>query len=126
MKARHSRNSNCGLLQNGLVEDTDQKLSKLSLKECLSLVSQNKKLQNAPANYLLSSLLKVLSYEDSPMEDEIPLDGSPDEGDLGKDPTMSQLLNDANSVDLTSRASGSGPKLDKTKKNRVFILFEET
>ena len=45
---------------------------------CLSLASQNKKLQNAPANYLLNSLLRVLSYENSPPEDEIPLDGSQD------------------------------------------------
>ena len=101
------------LLQNGLVEDADQsKLSKLTLKECLSFIAQGKKLQNAPANYLLVGLLRMLSIEDSPIEDEIPPGGLQEEKDteLGKDRTLTQLLGEGTSKDNANPNSNSNAK----------------
>lgn len=99
------------LLQNGLTEDTEQTLSKLSLKECLSIISQGKKLQNAPANYLINSLLRAISIEDSPIEDEIPQGEPLDRGglgnDLGNDPTWSQLSKTIDSNEPSQGTSGT-------------------
>ena len=89
------------LLQNGLVEDTEQTLSKLTLKECLSVIARGNKLQYASANYLLNGLLKMLSLEDSHIDDEILPAGSQEEKDLGRDATLSQSLREGGSHDDT-------------------------
>ena len=95
------------LLQNGLIEDTEQTLSKLSLKECLSIARQGKRLQNAPANYLINSLLRALSFEDSPIEDEIPKGDPLDGGELGNDPTLSQLSKNIDSSGPSQGTNGT-------------------
>jgi hypothetical protein len=82
-------------------------LSKLSLKECLSTIRQGKKLQNPPANYLINSLLRALSIEDSPIEDEIPQGEPLDGGGLGNDPTWSQLSKDEYSSGPSQGTSGT-------------------
>ena len=89
------------LLENGLVEDTEQTLSKLTLKECLSVIARGNKLQYASANYLLNGLLKMLSLEDSHIDDEILPAGSQEEKDLGRDATLSQSLREGGSHDDT-------------------------
>ena len=56
------------LLQGGLIEDPEEKLSKLCLKECVAVLARGNKLAYAPANYLLKSLLRMLCIEDSPID----------------------------------------------------------
>ena len=79
------------LLSKGLVDDTENPVFKLTFEECLKVMTQGKKLQNAPANYLLYGLMRALSIEDSPIEDEIPPEGL-QEVDLGKDQSLSQSV----------------------------------
>ena len=80
------------ILQNGLPEDPDQTCYKLSYRECLAVIARGKKLQNAPANYLLLGLLKTLYCENSSPEEEFLPGDLPEDDDLGKDPTFSQSL----------------------------------
>ena len=103
------------ILKNGLVEDPEQTLSKLTLVECITVLTKGKKLQVAPANYLLSKLMRMLSIEDSAIEDEIPLSGT---HDLGKDLSMSQIMGEVGSKD-------SLQDLDNTQKSEV-IKSDET
>ena len=97
------------ILKNGLVEDPEQTLSKLTLVECITVLTKGKKLQVAPANYLLSKLMRMLSIEDSAIEDEIPLSGTQD---LGKDLSMSQIMGEGGSKD-------SPQDLDNTQRSEV-------
>ena len=97
------------ILKNGLVEDPEQTLSKLTLVECITVLTKGKKLQVAPANYLLSKLMRMLSIEDSAIEDEIPLSGTQD---LGKDLSMSQIMGEGGSKDPLQ-------DLDNTQRSEV-------
>jgi hypothetical protein len=97
------------LLKNSLVEDPEQTLSKFTLVECITVMAKGNKLQYAPANYLLSKLLRMLSIEDSATEDEIPLPGSQD---LGKDLSLSQIKGEGGSEDPLQN-------LDNTQKSEV-------
>ena len=85
------------LLQNALTEDPEQTLSKLPLKDCLSVILRGNKLQYAPANYLIRGLLCALLIEGSPIEDETDLSRTQEEKDLGKDLSLSQHLREGTS-----------------------------
>ena len=110
------------ILQNGLRDDPEQTVSKLSFGECLLAISHGKKLQNAPANYLLLGLLKMLCIEGSPPEDEFQPGELPEDKDLGIYPTLSQSQAESNSQDSDgtehgsptgATGSGQGSKSDK-------------
>ena len=79
------------ILRNGLRDDPK---SKLSYEECLSTLSQGKKLTYGAANHLLSGIVRALHLENSPTEDEF-VPGERFE-DVESDPTMSQILAHAN------------------------------
>ena len=74
------------ILRNGLRDDPK---SKLSYEECLSTLSQGKKLTYGAANHLLSGIVRALHLENSPTEDEF-VPGERFE-DVDSDPTMSQI-----------------------------------
>ena len=113
------------LLQNGLVEDTEQTLSKLTLKECLSVLARGNKLQFAPANYLLNGLLRMLAFDDSSIEDEIAVPGSQEEKELGKDLTLTQSLEEGCSKDsqATEDKKKSNPKESPSNKKKEICRF---
>ncbi len=133
--------SKCALdiLQNGLPEDPDQIVSKLSYKECLTSVAQGKKLQNAPANYLLLGLLRTFCIENCLPEDEFLPGDSVDEKDLekdlGKDHTLSQSWAEDESSQYTNPTPGSStdkspgfgaPTEDKAAKTPKYGRKEST
>jgi hypothetical protein len=119
------------LLSKGLVDDTENPVFKLTFEECLKVMTQGKKLQNAPANYLLYGLMRALSIEDSPIEDEIPPEGL-QEVDLGKDQSLSQSVaaqstsasaQEKTSQEVPSPKSGQKPDLEQKKKKEVCRFY---
>ena len=57
-------------LSSNLKEDINRDDMKISLKESLAMVHKGTKLQNGPANNLLTCILRALSIEENDLGDE--------------------------------------------------------
>ena len=106
------------ILRNGLRDDPK---SKFSFEDCLLTLSQGKKLQYGAANHLLSGIVRALHVENSPPEDEF-VPGERFE-DADSDPTMSQIIANANSQKNDEAIQGTSSsvtdKSDQTDRNKA-------
>jgi hypothetical protein len=116
------------IFRNGLQGNPDQSGSKQTYEECLRTLSQGKKLQYGAANFLLLGIVRSLGIGNCSPDDEFQPGERQYDKDLGKDPTLSQIMSDTSSQkkgsDTTqdqddtihgSELGASGSGLTKTK-----------
>ena len=85
------------IFRNGLQGNPDQSGSKQTYEECLRTLSQGKKLQYGAANFLLLGIVRSLGIGNCSPDDEFLPGERQDDKDLGKDPTLSQIMADTRS-----------------------------